>query len=559
VVTVRELSSRYVDELAAIDPIYATMVGLPGHDAELPDLSPDGLDGRAALQQRTLVELATTTMSDAVERRGAAFLRDRLESDLDLHEAGEPKRALRIIGSPIAQLRSVFDVMPVATQTDWEFIAQRLEQLPQAYAGVRASLDVGLADGKPAARRQVEAVAGQVATWAGLANGSTPWYPDFTARAPASVRTGELGARLDAAAARATEALVELHGYLVQTYAPRAGDVDAVGEERYLRFARQFLGARLDVQDAYAWGWDEVHRIEDEMRRVAGDVRPGASIDEAMAWLDGPDAPAVEGDAALVAHLEALVATAFGSLDGSVFRLDERLRHIAVRIAPPGTAAAQYYTPPAVDFSRPGTYWYPTLGRRRFPLWGETTVCFHEAVPGHHLQLAQQRVIHDQLPRFQALGMVSGNAEGWALYAERLMDELGRFDGPAERLGYLRAQLLRADRVVVDIGVHLGLPIPTGETFHPGERWDGDLAEAFLLERAHHHPAFLRSEAVRYLGWPGQAPCYKLGERVWLAGREAARQASSAGFDLMAWHMAALDLGPLGLDALAAELPTLSP
>jgi uncharacterized protein (DUF885 family) len=183
---------------------------------------------------------------------------------------------------------------------------------------------------------------------------------------------------------------------------------------------------------------------------------------------------------------------------------------------------------------------------------------YHEGVPGHHLQLAQWVLLSRELSRYQAtLGMVSANVEGWALYAERLMDELGFFSDPGRRLGYLVGQQLRAVRVVIDIGMHLELDIPAGQPFHPGERWTPELGHEFLLANAGTDTGFLESELVRYLGVPGQAIGYKLGERVWLEGRAEARRRHGRDFDLKAWHMAALAQGSLGLDDLAEELAAL--
>ena len=199
-------------------------------------------------------------------------------------------------------------------------------------------------------------------------------------------------------------------------------------------------------------------------------------------------------------------------------------------IAPPGGAAAMYYTGPSEDFSRPGRTWYPTLGKTRFPLWGEVSICYHEGVPGHHLQIAQVRYLADSLSRFQrTLAGTSGHAEGWALYAERLMGELGYLDDPAYELGMLRAQAMRAVRVVVDIGMHLELAIPADERYHPGETWTPELALPFVIERSRSSPpTSWRSEVDRYLGLPGQAISYKVGERVWLGARDAARARAGA-------------------------------
>jgi uncharacterized protein (DUF885 family) len=213
-----------------------------------------------------------------------------------------------------------------------------------------------------------------------------------------------------------------------------------------------------------------------------------------------------------------------------------------------------YYTPPSEDFRRPGRTWYPTQGKTRFPLWGEVSIAYHEGVPGHHLQIGQVRYLSSSLSRFQRVALISGHAEGWALYAERLMDELGYLDNPDYRLGQLRAQALRAVRVIVDIGMHLELAIPADSDFYPGETWTPDLAQDFARARSQFPAEFMSSEIVRYLGWPGQAICYKVGERVWLDARDEVRRRKGPDFNLKAFHAAALDLGPMGLDQLRAEL-----
>ena len=214
-----------------------------------------------------------------------------------------------------------------------------------------------------------------------------------------------------------------------------------------------------------------------------------------------------------------------------------------------------YYTGPSEDLTRPGRTWYPTLGKTRFPLWREVSICYHEGVPGHHLQVSQVRYLADRLNRFQRLaGFVSGHGEGWALYAERLMGELGYLDDPAYELGMLSAQAMRAVRVIVDIGMHLELPIPLDERYHPGERWTPGLALPFVIERSCFPADFMASEVDRYLGLPGQAISYKVGERVWLDGREGARARKGAGFDLKSFHRFALNLGGMGLDQLSREL-----
>jgi uncharacterized protein (DUF885 family) len=246
------------------------------------------------------------------------------------------------------------------------------------------------------------------------------------------------------------------------------------------------------------------------------------------------------------------------SLSGAHFDLADPIKVVEARIAPAGSAAAPYYTEPSQDFSRPGRTWLPTMGKTTFPMWGLISTWYHEGVPGHHLQLAQWRYLAAQLSLYQtSLGGVSACLEGWALYAERLMDELGFLEQPGARMGYLDAQLMRAIRVIVDIGMHLQLPVASDWAPGAGQRWTPELALEFFVAHSGRDRDFLASEIVRYLGTPGQAIGYKLGERAWLEGREAARAARGASFDLKAWHMAALSLGSLGLDDLADELAQL--
>jgi uncharacterized protein (DUF885 family) len=243
--------------------------------------------------------------------------------------------------------------------------------------------------------------------------------------------------------------------------------------------------------------------------------------------------------------------------NGVHFDIAEPIRTLACKVAPVNDGGA-WYTPPSEDLSRPGTMWFSfTDDQEHLSTWRETTTVFHEGVPGHHLQCAQAVYRADLLNRWQRLMCwVSGHGEGWALYSERLMDELGFFEDPGDRIGFLDMQRFRAARVIVDIGVHLGLAIPADNPFgwRPGEVWDADRVLEFMLAHSWHEEGQVRFEVNRYLGWPGQAPSYKLGERIWLQARDEAKARAGASWDLKAFHTAALDLGSLGLDPLKAAL-----
>lgn len=548
--TPRGLADRYVEELADLNPIVGTQLGIRPHDDRLPDFSPEGLAAADELARSTLAALDALPQSDDVqERRCARLLRNRLRSGLALSEAGESLRPVNNTFTPVHQARQIFLLMPSETDEDWAVIGRRMARIPVAYDGYRAALSEGAARGLYAAQRQVDALAGQLDQW--LEDGS--WFASFVAKGPDLLR-GEL----DAAARVATEAVVETRDFLRGTYRSGAeGTPDAVGAERYARWAMQYTGADLDLDEAYSWGWDEYARIDGEMRAEAERLRPSSTPVEAMDWLNHKG-EAVEGVEAIRERLQQMMDDAIAALDGTHFDLAEPIKRVEAMIAPAGSAAAPYYSRPSLDFSRPGRTWLPTLGRERFPLWDLVSTWYHEGVPGHHLQLAQWVHVASQLSAYQtSIGSTSADTEGWALYAERLMDELGFLTGEGHRLGYLDAQQLRAVRVIIDIGMHLELEIPSDQPFHPGQRWTPELGREFFGANSGRDPEFADSELVRYLGIPGQAISYKLGERAWLAGRAAAERAQGADFDLKRWHMAALSMGSLGLADLTDELAAL--
>lgn len=553
----RQVADAYVDDLIALDPITGTYLGVKESSSKLPDTSPEGQEALAELARTTLARLDEAERlpgaDSDVERRCARLLRERLTAELAVHEADEGLRVVSNIHSPVHSVREVFTVTPADTEEDWAAIVERLRAVPDALRGYRESLALGLERKLYGGPRPTATFIEQLTEWADTGKGHG-WFEDFASAGPETLR-----ADLDEAVRTATAAVADLRDWMRDVYAPAVeGAPDTVGRERYARFARYFNGTDLDLDEAYAYGWSEFHRILGEMKQEAEKILPGAETPwVALKHLDEHGAH-IEGVDEVRTWLQGLMDEAMDALDGTHFDLAERVRKVEAHIAPPGGAAAPYYTPPSADFSRPGRTWLPTMGETRFPVYDLVSTWYHEGVPGHHLQLAQWVHVADSLSRYQAtVGMVSANAEGWALYAERLMDELGFLTDPERRLGYLDAQMMRAARVIVDIGMHLELEIPEHSPFHPGERWTPALAQEFFGRHSSRPRDFVESELVRYLSMPGQAIGYKLGERAWLTGRENARKRHGDAFDAKAWHMAALSLGSLGLDDLVDELSQL--
>ncbi len=554
----RQVADAYVDDLIALDPITGTYLGVKESSSKLPDTSPAGQEALAELARATLARLDEAERRPGadsdIERRCARLLRERLTAELAVHEADEGLRAVSNIHSPVHSVREAFTITPTDTDEDWAAIAERLRAVPDALRGYRESLALGLERKLYGGPRPTATFIDQLTEWSDTNGQGRGWFEEFAAAGPDALR-----AELDEAARTATAAVAELRDWMREVYAPTIeGAPDTVGRERYARFSRYFNGTDLDLDEAYAYGWSEYHRLLGEMKKEAEKVLPGAETPwVALKHLD-EHGTHIEGVDEVRAWLQGLMDEAIDALDGTHFELAERVRRVESCIAPPGGAAAPYYTAPSADFSRPGRTWLPTMGQTRFPVYDLVSTWYHEGVPGHHLQLAQWAHVADDLSRYQAtVGIVSANAEGWALYAERLMDELGFLTDPERRLGYLDAQMMRAVRVIIDIGMHLELGIPADSPFHPGERWTPELAQEFFGAHSSRPRDFVASELIRYLSMPGQAIGYKLGERAWLLGRENARKRHGDAFDAKAWHMAALSQGSLGLDVLVDELSQL--
>ncbi|MGW3309603.1 DUF885 domain-containing protein [Streptomyces sp. NPDC001073] len=554
----RQVADAYVDALITLDPVTGTYLGVKESSSRLADLSPAGQERLAELQRATLAQLDEAERrpgadSDS-ERRCARLLRERLSAELAVHDAEESLRAVGNMSTPAHSVREVFTLTPADTDEDWAAIAERLRAVPTALAGYRESLQLGLDRKLFAGPRPTATFIEQLTEWSDTDGQGRGWFEDFASAGPAALRP-----ELDEAARTATAALVDLRDWMRDVYAPAIeGAPNTVGRERYARWSRYFNGTDLDLDEAYAYGWSEYHRLLAEMKQEAEKILPGAETPwVALAHLD-EHGRHIEGVEEVRVWLQDLMDKAIENLDGTHFELAERVRKVESCIAPPGSAAAPYYTSPSEDFSRPGRTWLPTMGQTRFPVYDLVSTWYHEGVPGHHLQLAQWTHVAGNLSRYQAsVGQVSANAEGWALYAERLMDELGFLEDAEQRIGYLDAQMMRAARVIVDIGMHLELKIPADSPFHPGERWTPELAEEFFGAHSSRPADFVESELTRYLTIPGQAIGYKLGERAWLLGRENARRRHGDAFDLKAWHMAALSQGSLGLDDLLDELSQL--
>jgi uncharacterized protein (DUF885 family) len=543
------IAEDWVATMIDLDPDTAIWMGVDGRIGEIGDYSPAGHERYVAEARRVVTALDSAVAVDEVDAVTRTDLSAELGLEIAAAEARLHERDLNVIASPAQGIREIFDLMPTATEADWAVIATRLGNVPGAIDGYLATLRAGIATGNVPARRQVSEVAQQ----ARKHGDPLGFFFDFTGAATlegGAPLAASLLADLRRGAEASADAYDRLAAFLETELAPVAGTDDAVGREVYALRSRHFLGAEVDLDETYEWGIEELARMVAEQTRIADQISPGASVAEAIDLLEKDATRKLHGTDELQRWMQQLSDRAVAELSRDHFDIPDPVRRLECMIAPTQEGGI-YYTGPSDDFERPGRMWWSVPeGVTEFDTWRETTTVYHEGVPGHHLQIGQ--AVHNRgtlnLWRRQ-LGGTSGHAEGWALYAERLMEELGYLDDPADRLGMLDGQRLRAARVVLDIGVHLRKPRLDGTGV-----WDHDYALAFLRDNANMNDAFIRFEVNRYLGWPGQAPSYKVGQRIWEDIRTAAQTRAGSAFSFKDFHKRALDLGGVGLDTLRSAL-----
>lgn len=544
------ISDAYVDKVFALSPMTATAFGIEGSDHLWDDLSPAGHDVTAELARTTRSELVAHLGDDDPDQaHAAAVLVAQLEERLAAHDAGDHLRDVNHIYCPVTEVRDIFDIMDRETAAGWADVTGRLATIDEPLAGYRSCLAEGIERGLVPSRRQVVSVVEQMRVVAG---DDSP-FAAYVAEAADTGLPPEARDRLEAAVAHARTSVAALADWFESTLLPAARQEDGAGRDRYQRNVQAFIGDDLDLEETYAWGWEELARIWERMEDVAAEIDPDADVREVIERLEHDPEQAAPSPEAFVDKVQGLLDDAVAKLDGTHFDLPDKMKRVTVNLAPAGGALGAWYINPSEDFTRPGSVWYSLGEQQVVPMWKEVSTAYHEGFPGHHLQVATVMDRAQKLSRaHRLLVWYPGYGEGWALYTERLMDELGFLDNPAWKLGMLATHAFRASRVVVDLGLHLGLPIPDDAPMGAGQEWDFDTAVAFMETMGLEDHDVAVSEVKRYLGWPAQAISYKVGERAILAIREELQ--ARGDFDLNDFHDRVLDGGPLRIDMLRQRM-----
>ena len=513
------------------------------------DMSPEAFqrryqEGGGFIQRLEQIEPATLNPDNQINR---AMLLRQLRDDRIDYEDGLYLIALDMRSGP-QHRHSMIDTLPIETELDLEDWLTRLRDLPEQLAQYQALLQRGMTEQRLQAQIVMSRVPAQLQ---GLLQGDavdSPFYRAFI-DLPESI-DASTQARLQAEALEAIEqhinpALQNLLRFIESEYLPaaRPPGIGALpgGKQVYARLAQHFTTTELTPDEIHDIGLKEVARIRGEMEGVIESVGFDGDIAAFNTYLrtdpqfyyDTPEA-LLEGYQAVSKRLDPGLVKLFGKLP----RAPYGVRPIPDEEAPDTTTA--YYMRPAIDGSRPGWYYVNLYQPEVRPKFEMEVLSVHESVPGHHLQIALAQEMTG-LPEFRRNGGFTAFIEGWGLYSERLGYDMGLYTDPYSRYGQLVYDMWRAVRLVVDTGIHYF-------------GWSRERAIDYFLANAAKSEADIVNEIDRYIGWPGQALAYKIGQLKMLELRGEAELALGSAFDIRSFHDHLLGAGALPLDILEQRM-----
>lgn len=535
------------------DPLAADYLGDHRYSADWPDLSPAAMDARFARYAATLAQLKAIPRSGLSSADQLNY--DLFAKDLERRLASRPfKPWLYAAIRPrdgVQTTNEVAELLPFATVADYEAWIARLTKIDTYIDQNIALLATAIREQRTQPRSIMERIPAQIAQQIPASAEESPFFEPFT-RMPEGIgeedRTRLIGAGGRAIEEHVIPAFRRLQAFFRDQYLPASRSTDGIwdtpdGLAYYANRAAFHTTTELTADEIHAIGLREVARIRAEMDAVIRQVDFKGSFDEFLIFLrTDPQFYYQTGDelfeayAAMAKRIDPELVKLFGKLP----RTPYGVRPIPMTSAPDTTTA--YYQGPALDGSRAG-YYYVNLYRPEVrPKYEMPVLTAHEAVPGHHLQIAL--AMEDRsLPLFRRNADYTAYIEGWALYSERLGEQMGLYDDPYAKFGELTYDMWRAVRLVVDTGIH-------------AKRWTRQQAIDYFKANAAKSEADIVNEIDRYIAWPGQALAYKIGQLRILELRRDAQAALDDRFDIRAFHDAVLATGAVPLDVLTDRIET---
>ena len=547
--TLAELADRYWDGALAAQPVFATSIGDRRFDDRLRPNGPGAAAAEIAWLEGLEAEVRgiPTDGLDPSELVTRDELLDRMRADRDLVGAGIEAWMVDPLDGPQVALLNIPAFQPIHSIEDGEALLARWREMGPWVDRLTATSRAALASGVASPQALVRSVIAELDDL--FARPIDDWPLLEPASALPEDWSGErreaiVQAIRSAVADGTAPALARYRTFLVDELGPRARGDDQPGlssvpggAEAYAALVRAHTTLDLGPTEIHRIGLDETERIDAEFRalgaRLLGTADQATILarlraDPALHFATSAEVRAVAEDA--LDRASGAIAGWFGRLPKAPCIVVEMPDHEAVH------STIAYYRQPAADGSRPGSYYINTSAPETRPRYEAETLAFHEAVPGHHLQLAIAQEL-DGLPAFRRFHGPTAFIEGWALYSERLSVEMGLLSEPLAAFGVASFDAWRACRLVVDTGLHaLG--------------WSRDRAITFMLEHTALAENNITNEVDRYLAIPGQALAYKLGQREILRLRDAASRRLGPGFDIRAFHDVVLGSGAVGLGTL---------
>ena len=498
-------------------------------------------DTKAFIDDLDRIDPATLSETAQLNQR---MLKTSLQEEVESYESGLHLIALNMRSGPQHRYTMV-ERLPMATETDYVDWLARLENLPAQLAQYQALLQAGVDRERTQARIIIERVPNQLDALIVDNPEDSPFWGVFETL-PASI-SPETAAELKSSARliiadQLTPAYAEFKRFIEEEYLPKTRVRPGIGtlpggKAVYAMLARHFTTTEMTPEEIHSIGLSEVARIRGEMEEVIEEVGFDGDINAFNDFLRTDPQfyyetaeELLEGYQAVSKRLDPELVKLFGKLP----RMPYGVRPIAPELAPDTTTA--FYMRPALDGSRPGWYYVNLYKPEVRPKYEMEVLSVHESVPGHHLQIALAQEI-EGLPEFRRNSSVTAFIEGWGLYSERLGYDMGLYKDPYSRYGQLIYDMWRAVRLVVDTGIHYF-------------GWSRQEAIDYFKDNAAKTEADIINEIDRYIGWPGQALAYKIGQLKMLELRAKAEDELGDRFDIRAFHDELLGAGAIPLDAL---------
>ena len=512
------IADDFLKKINDLNPLEASEEGFSAYDDQIGDLSPLRHDNTAILAKDTIKQLNNHLPKDFNEKLCSDVLGDYCKDLVDEYDSLDYLRGISFIDNPLDLIHVSTLNIDFSSKRARENLAIKIAKIPESLNSYKETLLFAKNKKALPRNRQIARMIGNCDIYA-----AEPLFQNSVA----------------------PSAFLDFKKFLESKIINSTIERDAVGIEYYKRSAQRHLGKEIDVYETFLWGFEEVRTLLREADTVAAKITPGEGYLAAVNFLESDPEYTLHTPGELKSFLKMLIVEALDDLDGKHFDIDPRLKNIE--------AATIEESATSDDFTRSARTYYPINGKTKFSTWAEATTCFHESVPGHHLHLGSIKCLGDDLSHFQkTLACNNGMAEGWALYAERLMVELNLMRDPGYVLGMYAASLFRALRVVIDIGLQCGYQIPNDAPliFERGSYFNRKMAVDLLIKYARETPAYCEDEVDRYLGWVGQAISYKVGEKTIREIREDERERLQGWFSLKDFHSRVLSYGHVGLGRL---------